>query len=134
MVFGNMNKEIDRDREIIHCIYHLLPTIDEGFTYMDDQFAVLEFEKSITVFQDIVNAIKSISVNLLVLEIEDSHVLVELMKKLRKSIVYVARVCENGELSGMKTLVDQMLIPHYDEWKQEVLRLLSGKQFVYLQN
>lgn len=129
-----MDKEIDRDREIIQCIYHLLPTIDEGFLYMDDQFAALEFEKSITVFQDIVSAVKSISVNLLVLNIEDSDVLVALMKKLRKAIAYVAKACENGKLTGMKELVDHLLVPHYDEWKQEVLRLLSGKQFGYLQN
>lgn len=127
-------REITKDREIIHHIEGLLPTIDEAMLHARTQLDLLKIEDANALLHDSTQAIKSVSAKLLLFPIGENEALVGSIKDLKEAIVYMGDACDQRKIARMRETLEQRLFPAYEQWRKEVLTALSGDDFRYLQN
>lgn len=126
--------KIWRDRLIIARIYDLLPTVQEALQQVSSSVECLDFDTARSLFENAIVAIKKIGENLLLINIDIGKRFLPLMKKLRLLISSVTMLWEKDRLIDGQTILNDALIPCYDQWNKFIVKFLSSKRFRYLQN
>ena len=132
--FSRIENIICRDRLIIARIYDLLPIVHEALQQVSKSVERLDFDTARLLFENAIVAIKKIGENLLLLNIDTGKRFLPLMKKLRLLISSVTALWEKDRLIDGQTILNDALIPCYAQWNKFVVKFLSSKKFIYLQN
>lgn len=130
----DVQREITKDREVIHQIEDILLTIDEAMLHIHTQLDLLKIEDANVLLHDSTQAIQLVSAKLLLFPMGENETLVDSIKCLREAVGHMADACDAREALRMRDVLAVRLIPAYEGWRKAVLAVLSGRDFRYLQN
>ncbi len=111
--------------EVIHNIFPLLNTIEEGLNHIKQQLFELRYEEALGLLEDVVLGISSIedAIQPMMPELEENKIEI-LSVTLKESISKILETYKDGKEIDLATQVEEGVLIAFQYWKEEIERVL----------
>lgn len=116
---------MDKYLDVIRRTLQLSETILEGLTYIQANLDLGEFEKTKTMFTDVIEGIYQIqqSISAFLSELPANEI-AALNGKLKNSLDGVVSAYEQKKAAQLKEKMEEELLPVFEQWQEELRRCL----------
>lgn len=116
---------MDKYLDVIRKTLQLSETILEGLTYIQANLDLGEFEKTKTMFTDVIEGIYQIqqSISAFLSELPANEI-AKLNGKLKNSLDGVVSAYEQKKAAQLKEKMEEELLPVFEQWQEELRRCL----------
>lgn len=116
---------MDKYLDVIRKTLQLSETILEGLTYIQANLDLGEFEKTKTMFTDVIEGIYQIqqSISAFLSELPANEI-AALNGKLKNSLDGVVSAYEQKKAAQLKEKMEEELLPVFEQWQEELKRCL----------
>ena len=117
--------KIKKFLEVIHNIFPLLNTIEEGLNHIKQQLFELRYEEALGLLEDVVLGISSIedAIQPMMPELEENKIEI-LSVTLKESISKILETYKDGKEIDLATQVEEGVLIAFQYWKEEIERVL----------